>query len=58
MAGDVLEADDGLLWVRDEAAACSEVRVEEVVCSDAEEEVAACSRAKIEDGRWQRHDSV
>jgi hypothetical protein len=28
------------------------------VCSDVEEEVAACSRAKIEDGRWQRHDSV
>jgi hypothetical protein len=53
MVGDVLEVDGGMLWVRDEAAACSKAGVVAAVCSEARDVVAACYGARIKDG-WQR----
>jgi hypothetical protein len=54
----VLQVDGGVLRVGDEAAACSEARIEAATCSETGDEAVACSGAGIEDGRrWQR-DSV
>jgi hypothetical protein len=47
---DGLEEEDGnsVLWVRDEAAVCSEAR----------DEAAVCSRSGIKDSRRRRHNGV
>jgi hypothetical protein len=57
-AGDVFEVDGGMLWVGDEAVACSEAGVEAATCSKAGDETAVCSRTRIEDGRQRRCGSV
>jgi hypothetical protein len=51
----VLEVNDGVLQVGNEAAACFEAGIEAAACSETRDEAVACSRAGIEDGiRWRR----
>jgi hypothetical protein len=47
----VFEVDGGVVLVRDETAACSEVRVEAVACSEARDQAVASSGVGIKDGR-------
>jgi hypothetical protein len=54
----MLEVDDCVLWVKDEAATCFEAGVEVATCSEAGDEAMVCFGGGIEDGRWQQRSSV
>jgi hypothetical protein len=54
----MLEVDDGVLRVKDEAAVRSEAGVEAAVQFEPRDEATACSGAEIEDGKRRQRNGV
>jgi hypothetical protein len=54
----MLEVNGSVLWVGDEAATCSEAKVEAMACFEAKEEATVCSRARIKDDNQRQCGSV